>query len=212
MARHIKAEVPYLGHIIKSYAKHYLKKKVLEPITDILEESEMTVNLTEYEVNQHSLQSQEAEDVYQTAQRAFSNKAELTSSRETQIKGVTKSDIRPKLQYEMPHFDASDLVDDFDEGYLKRRAESKPIEKVRSFKKNKKRTFISPPAGTLKSKSKIKERSKEKKEKSKEKKSRPKAKEDGKQEYKSNYSGSEKEVRIKHPSTTSIKVLYKKRK
>lgn len=43
MARNIKTTVPYITHIIRSYDKHYIKKKVLEPIAAI-EESALSIN------------------------------------------------------------------------------------------------------------------------------------------------------------------------
>lgn len=43
VSRHIQSVIPYLIHIIKSFDKHYLKKKELEPIAAINEESQMSL-------------------------------------------------------------------------------------------------------------------------------------------------------------------------
>lgn len=39
MAQNIKSTVPYISHLIKSYDKHYIYKKQLEPIIAIGDES-----------------------------------------------------------------------------------------------------------------------------------------------------------------------------
>lgn len=44
MSKNIKTQVPYISHLIKSYDKHYIYKKQLEPIQAIIEESAMSVS------------------------------------------------------------------------------------------------------------------------------------------------------------------------
>ena len=41
MSQNIKSTVPYISHLIKSYDKHYIYKKQLEPIQAIVDESAM---------------------------------------------------------------------------------------------------------------------------------------------------------------------------
>lgn len=44
MAQNIKSTVPYISHLIKSYDKHYIYKKQLEPIMAIVDESALEVS------------------------------------------------------------------------------------------------------------------------------------------------------------------------
>ena len=44
MAENIKTTVPYISHLIKSYDKHYIYKKQLEPVMAIAEESLISVS------------------------------------------------------------------------------------------------------------------------------------------------------------------------
>ena len=44
MAENIKTTVPYISHLIKSYDKHYIYKKQLEPVIAIAEESLISVS------------------------------------------------------------------------------------------------------------------------------------------------------------------------
>jgi hypothetical protein len=44
MADNIKTTVPYISHLIKSYDKHYIYKKQLEPVIAIAEESLISVS------------------------------------------------------------------------------------------------------------------------------------------------------------------------
>ena len=43
IGENIKTTIPYLSHLIKSYEKHYIHKKELEPIQAIVEESAISV-------------------------------------------------------------------------------------------------------------------------------------------------------------------------
>lgn len=49
MARNIKTTVPYITHIIRSYDKHYITMKVLEPIVATGEESALDVTCSKIE-------------------------------------------------------------------------------------------------------------------------------------------------------------------
>ena len=44
IAQNIKSTVPYISHLIKSYDKHYIYKKQLEPVVAIDEESQISIN------------------------------------------------------------------------------------------------------------------------------------------------------------------------
>lgn len=45
MAKNLKTTIPYITHIIRSYEKHYInKKKILEPINAIADESAVSIN------------------------------------------------------------------------------------------------------------------------------------------------------------------------
>lgn len=44
IAQNIKSTVPYISHLIKSYDKHYIYKKQLEPVVAIDEESLISIN------------------------------------------------------------------------------------------------------------------------------------------------------------------------
>lgn len=44
IAENIKTTVPYISHLIKSYDKHYIYKKQLEPVVAIDEESILSTN------------------------------------------------------------------------------------------------------------------------------------------------------------------------
>lgn len=46
MAQNIKTTVPYISHLIKSYDKHYIYKKQLEPVIALAEESLMSISDT----------------------------------------------------------------------------------------------------------------------------------------------------------------------
>lgn len=41
MAQNIKTTVPYISHLIKSYDKHYIYKKQLDPVIAIAEEESL---------------------------------------------------------------------------------------------------------------------------------------------------------------------------
>lgn len=46
MAQNIKTTVPYISHLIKSYDKHYIYKKQLEPVIALAEQSLMSISDT----------------------------------------------------------------------------------------------------------------------------------------------------------------------